>query len=88
VGSSCEPSLVSAQSDRLVSVRDLSVHSSNIEISDTQLHACQDVVSRKGISFVAEERPSGTVGWQGGTIWLVSTDLDIEHWKPVAVRRL
>lgn len=55
-------------------------------IDEGELKEIENLVQESGIGF--DESSGGSTGWEGGIVWLVPTDRDINDWKPIATRTL
>lgn len=56
-------------------------------IDDTKLDEVEKAVHEAGIAL-KESAVKGLAGWEGGVVWLVSTEKSISEWKPIATRTL
>lgn len=60
--------------------------SGDVTIDQAKLKEIEDAVKQSGVDLGHESHDMG--GWEGGVVWLVSTERGIEHWKPIATRTL
>jgi 2',3'-cyclic-nucleotide 3'-phosphodiesterase len=60
--------------------------SGDMPIDEAKLKEIEDAVKKSGVSL--GDTSHGRGGWEGGIVWLVSTEKDIENWKPIATRTL
>lgn len=60
--------------------------SGDMTIDEAKLKQIADAVKESGVSLGNASHDMG--GWEGGIVWLVSTEKGIENWKPVATRTL
>ncbi|KAI0125025.1 2',3'-cyclic-nucleotide 3'-phosphodiesterase [Xylariales sp. AK1849] len=62
----------------------------NNPIDEATLEDITKVVRRAGVQLEGTnvEGNGGMSGWEGGSVYLVPTNLSIERWKPIAVRSL
>ena len=60
--------------------------SGETHIDDAKLKEIEDAVKESGV--VLGDASHGMGGWEGGIVWLVSTEKGIENWKPIATRTL
>lgn len=60
--------------------------SGDMPIDEAKLKEIEDAVNQSGVALGDASHSIG--GWEGGTVWLVSTEKGIEDWKPIATRTL
>ncbi|POS70284.1 2',3'-cyclic-nucleotide 3'-phosphodiesterase [Diaporthe helianthi] len=58
----------------------------DMPIDEAKLKEIEDVVKQAGVALGDSSHSMG--GWEGGIVWLVSTEKGIENWKPIATRTL
>lgn len=60
--------------------------SGDVTIDEAKLKQIEDAVKESGVGLGDASHDMG--GWEGGIVWLVSTEKGIENWKPIATRTL
>lgn len=60
--------------------------SGDTPIDEAKLKEIGDAVKESGVALGDASHAMG--GWEGGVVWLVSTEKSIENWKPIATRTL
>ncbi|KAI3395070.1 hypothetical protein diail_1827 [Diaporthe ilicicola] len=58
----------------------------DVNIDEAKLREIEESVKRSGVVLGNTSHDMG--GWEGGVVWLVSTEKGIEDWKPIATRTL
>lgn len=54
-------------------------------IDEIKLREVEQAVQKAGIKLSGAD---GHTGWEGGVVWLVSTERSIPDWDPIAKRTL
>lgn len=60
--------------------------SGDVAIDEAKLKEIEDSVKESGVELGETSHSMG--GWEGGIVWLVSTEKGIQDWKPIASRTL
>lgn len=62
--------------------------SGDMPIDEAKLKEVETAVLQAGLSLQEVDGSQGATGWEGGTVWLVPTERDMDEWKPIATRTL